>query len=121
MTLCVIVGSMKANEQRMKPVKNYLELIGWEVISPWDVPFNHTQDPLEKTKNRQFYYRAIDKCDVIMVLNKKHVGPASNMEIGYALAKGKQILFWDTPDVLEYQSMVMNGEAKYYGGDMEIP
>ena len=117
----VIAGSMKANEDRMKSVADYYKGYSRNVVNPWDVPFNHTQDPMKKVENRKFYYRAIDNCDVLIVVNKNHVGTATCMEIGYALAKDKPIEFWDKPDVLEFESMIRSGEAHYNHGDETIP
>ncbi len=67
------------------------------VVIPFDVPYNRTHDPAQKARNRQFYFDAIDDADVVIVYTKKHIGIGTALEIGYALAREKEIKFTHEP------------------------
>jgi nucleoside 2-deoxyribosyltransferase len=92
-----------------------------DIILPFDVPFNRTREPEKKAKNRQFYFDKIDQADVVIVYTKNHVGLGTALEVGYAIAHGKQLKFTHEPvegqegDELrgllaDHSAMILHGE-----------
>ena len=61
-----------------------------------------TEQELKQCWERmQDYFRAIDDCNVLIIFNEKrgeeHYGTGAMIELGYALARGKQVWLYRQP------------------------
>lgn len=102
--LIVVCGSVNANEDNFSVWRNKLRSMGFpNVIIPEDVPYykeyatlrddgKYHLEPYQKTANRLFYYKHIDRCWAIVIVNDvDYIGVETSMEVGYAYAKNKPI------------------------------
>lgn len=98
MSKFIILSSMKHIE-RVEKLKDLLlkKYPDSEVITPNDVPWNRTHVPLEKSKNRQFYFDGIYEADHVILYVGDHVGIGTTLEIGYAISHHKHIQFTNFP------------------------
>ena len=123
--LIVICGSVNKNEPFFLKWKNRLLERGYKVIIPKDVPYYkkyaiikedglYHLRPYQKTANRIFYYRNIDKCYAILVCNDvDYIGVETSMEIGYAYARDKKIYFSNVNSRIDgITSLLQEGKAK---------
>jgi len=122
--LIVVCGSVNKNEPYFEYWKEQLLYAGYDVIIPEDVPFykefaNLGEDglyhlkPYQKTANRLFYYKNIDKCYAILIVNDvDYIGVETSMEIGYAYARNKKIYVtnWDS-NIDGIKSLLQEGKA----------
>ena len=122
----IICGSVNKNEAYFEYWKERLQLKGFkDIIIPEDVPFykefaNLREDglyhlePYQKTANRLFYYRNIDECYCIVVVNDiDYIGVETSMEIGYAYARNKLIYVTNINSKIDgILSLLQEGKAQ---------
>ena len=95
----VICGSFKTNENKIHELAIKLKRCGFIVTELCDVPFHHTCEPIEKSANMNFYYKAIAECNAVIVYSDKHIGFETACEIGYALGCHKKLYFTHEVDI----------------------
>lgn len=108
----VVCGSVRSSGERMEQVGETLRKKGYKVVTPRMVPYYNTADLVEKAADREYYYDAIRESDAILVVGR--AGSATCMEVGYARALNKKILYADFPDELEHQSLMQSGHARLW-------
>ncbi len=109
----VVLGSVTRNPDKIEKIGYLLRKKGYLVITPRMVPFYGAKTEAEKSADREFYYNAIRNFESVIVTLPN--GPATLMEIGYALALNKYIFYNDIPtdkqEDLEHRALVNSGRA----------
>lgn len=123
--LIAVCGSVNKNEPYFEYWKERIMNSGFKVIIPQDVPFYKEYatlredgllhlTPEQKTANRLFYYKTIDKCYAIVVVNDiDYVGCETSMEIGYAYAKNKLIFITNLDTKIDCLLSLLQEERAY--------
>ena len=115
----VLSGSFRKHLDYILSIKNKLIEKKIEILSPrFDTPKNpgaefvvfNGEENMSPLELERFHLRKIDECDALIVCNKDgYVGASSLIEIGYAVALGKRIIFTEKPE--EYMLTILPSEV----------
>ena len=79
-----------------------------------DVPYPSTYDPLEKLKNKEFYFEKIKEAELVLIYNKAgRIGSATAMEIQFSLDDNRHrpVRFLFKPIEIEFTALCV---SSYY-------
>jgi len=103
-----ISGSFRKHLLDIIRVKKYLEEIGTTVLSPrFTTPKNlksefvifDGEDGLTPLQLERYHLDSIGKSDALIICNPQgYVGPSALIEVGYAHALGKRVIFTEKPE-----------------------
>lgn len=108
----VLCGSVRINGDNMHALAIKLRKCGLTVTEPYDVPYNRTHDPHEKSVNMKFYYKAIAECNAVIVYSDKHIGFETACEIGYTIGCHKNLYFTHEVDIDGVKALLISERAK---------
>ena len=104
----VLSGSFRKHLDYILDIKNKLIEKKIEILSPrFDTPKNpgaefvifNGEESMTPLELERFHLKKINECDAIIICNKNgYVGASSLIEIGYAVALRKRIIFTEKPE-----------------------
>lgn len=112
-TICSSLRYLDEVKELVKRLRLFDEYSKTSFVVPDIVPFPFSTVSLEKSINRQFYYRYIERSREVWVYNREHVGISTSMEIAWALAKGipVSLLFPPVSEPIEFLSLLAGKEV----------
>ena len=113
--IIVICGSVNKNGRYMeywrKVFKKHFKKA--TIIYPFNAPYPDTHDPIEKYKNRKYYFGCLEQStDVIICNDIDYIGFETACELGYALCKNRNIYFTNLDSEIDgVKALIKDGTA----------
>lgn len=107
MNIIAISASIRHKELIRRVIEKLKEIGVTAMFPNIDSSLENVKDKIKYTKQLEAdHFHAIDKCECLYVICPEGIiGVSVSIEIGYAVAKGKPIVFSETPNDLGLQAL----------------